>query len=156
MRKLDILTILLVLLALIVTPAAQAEEHFSVGTLSSSYHIKERTFDCDGVDRQWNEDNNGVYVQYKGFIYGRYENSYSGCNGLKYSNLIGYEFELGEWWEVEFSGTAALADGYPGKDQNIDHEMGEYRVSATINAKWKFLKIYYGYAVIAAGLEIEF
>ena len=134
-----------ILLLLLCSPVSA---QFSIGTLLGSNHPGDDGFECFGVARDYNETQMGVFVQYRGWLVGRYENSYSGCDGLEYSNLIGYESTIGRLGSVEFSATAALVDGYP-----VDPEFGEYRAWATINARWKIFKVYYGYKVVGYGLE---
>jgi hypothetical protein len=128
-----------------------------LGLMLASDH-RDQTYGCeDGYEREEriNETNPGLYVIYKGVLLGRYENSYSGC-GVKYSNLLGYQYELGSYRNLEFSVTAALADGY----RDLDDARGEYRGWASINMKWNLFgkagpKMFYAYYVSAYALEGE-
>jgi len=92
---------------------------WSVGVLLGSNHPYSDGTRCDGVHRDYVEDNLGVFVRYKYLLVGRYENSYGNCNGFDYSNLLGVEAPLGQLGPVEFSVMAAIADGYPEFDSAI-------------------------------------
>lgn len=152
-RKLDILTWLLVLLACLASDAAASD--LKLGLMFASQHIDDG-FTCDGIERDFEETNPGIYVIYHGFMVGRYENSYSGCQDLEYSNMIGYQFELGSYRDLEFSVTAALTDGYNDFEDGWD----EYRAWASINMKWNLFgrvgpKMFYAYNVAAYSIEGE-
>jgi hypothetical protein len=143
------------LIVILVTLFGEAEAgDLKLGLMLASDHL-DGTYDCDGEDRSVNESNPGLYAIYKGVLVGRYENSHSGC-GVKYSNLVGYQFELGRYRNLEFSVTAAVADGY----RDFDDDKGQYRSWASINMKWNLFgkggpKMFYAYYVAAYSLEGE-
>lgn len=125
---------------------------WSVQIPITSWH-KSDGFECNGVQRNYNDSNLGLIVGYKWLRVGRYENSYSGCaDEIKYSNLLALEAPLGEWQSIKFSFTGGLADGY--REDNPDG-FGEYRPFASVNAQWGVLKVMYGYEVAGAGLQLD-
>lgn len=131
---------------------AQASD-WKVGLLLASDHMDDG-YTCDGERRSLNEDNRGLYVVYKGFMVGRFENSYSGCRDLKYSNMLAYEYMLGSHKALDFSITAGIADGY----QDFEDGFEEYRAWASVNMKWNLFrntgpKMFYAYRVAAYSLE---
>jgi hypothetical protein len=88
--------------------------------------------------------------RYKYLILARFENSYTGCwLDIKYSNMVGVEAPLGTTGPIEWSATAAIADGYP----EFESDFGEYRAWGSVNAQIGLFKMHYGYNVIAFGLE---
>ena len=141
-------TILMVALILIIIWNNVEASDFKIGLFSRSHHHNQNTFDCLGIDKELNENNPGLYVIYHGVMIGRYENSHSGCGDSKYSNLIGYETELNEYFSI----TAGIADGYI----NDDGESDRYMPFASINGKLGPFKVWYGYTVTAISLEYSF
>lgn len=143
-----ILAILAGLVLVLFSISAQAD--FKIGAILASDHLSS-DFVCQGEDRKYNETHNGLYVGYKGFFIGRYENSVSGCEGRKYSNLAGYERDFYKWQGVSFSYAVGAADGY------LENEStGEYRAFASLNARYSVFKVWYGVNVLAGGLEYRF
>jgi len=146
----------LILILILLFGEAEAGD-LKLGLMLSSDHL-DQTYNCaDGYEREEriNETNPGLYVIYKNVLLGRYENSYSGC-GVKYSNLLGYQYELGSYRNLEFSVTAALADGY----RDLDDTRGEYRGWASISMKWNLFgktgpRMFYSYYVAAYAIEVE-
>jgi hypothetical protein len=144
---------LIVFLAIILFTIHEARAgDWNATVLLASSHPFSDTFECNGVDRDYNESNPGLIIGYKNFILGRYENSESGCGDIEYSNLIGADANLGELGPVQFSVTAGLSDGY----QDEGGSFGEYKAWASVNAQLGPVKIYYGYRVIALGLTFNF
>lgn len=119
-----------------------------VGVLAASAHMHSTTYTCNGIETKWNENNPGFYVGYKNLVIGRYENSISGCNDYKYSNLLAFEESVGKVGPLEASFTLGVADGY-------DTANG-YRPWASINGKVGPLKLYYAFEVAAFALEYQF
>jgi len=142
--------VLVVLISLTASKATASDWH--LGILTNSYHPLSDTFNCNGVETDYNETNPGIFVRYKYLLVGRFENSMSGCDGAKWSNLLGVEADLGATGPIHWSVTAALTDGYPEFENPVD-DFGEYKVWGSINARVGILKINYSYLAIAFGLE---
>ena len=130
--------------------AEHSESDIRVGLLLYSNH----PFADEDYDH--NEEHEGIYFSYNGWLLGTYTNSYD-----KQSTLIGYETQLGKWHDIEFSVLAALADNYPEKGEDIGQDRtkgpgtlnGGYQPWASLNIKYKWLKVWYGYVAVGAGLE---
>ena len=129
----------------------EASEDFSVGLLLSSIHPLKDDYDCFGTQRDLNEENEGIMFRYKYLIVARYENSFAGCAGTRFSNLIGVEAPLGDTGPVKWSVTAALADGYT--DFGGGFGKTKTRPWASINAQIGLFKVHYAYEAIGFGLE---
>lgn len=151
--------IIIALAAAIFTIHQQAkgeEGDWSATILLGSHHTSDN-YTCNGQDRDYNESNPGLLIGYKWFFVGRFENSHSGCDDYKYSNVVGAEAPLGQLGFVQFSVTAGIADGYPEDyDSGSSRGFGEYMPWASINGRVGPVKIFYGYKVIALGLTHNF
>lgn len=141
--------LLAVLILTCIWTQAKASD-LSMGVLLGSNHPYSDGARCDGVLRDYVEDNLGAFVRYKYLLVGRYENSYGNCDGTKYSNWLGFEAPLGQLGPVVFSVTAAIADGYP--EPNF---VDGYLPWGSINGKIGPFKVFYSYKVIAFGMEIN-
>ena len=147
---------LIVAIFLLFIPLPSHASDFSVSMLLSSSHF-ETDFECVGEKRKWNEQHNGVALTYKNFFIGRYENSIATCkeeNDGK-SSIIGYEFDIGSWKNLEFSTSIGIADGYLEKDGKVDERLGEYRPWLSANAKYKIFRIYILPVAVGFGLEFD-
>lgn len=87
-------------------PTVPSKSYLRIGAIIGSDHVG---------GGSWNEEQNGLYVGYKGWAIGQYENSYSEVDGrdkLK-SSFITYEVPMhrGDWIETSF--TVGVVDGYP-------------------------------------------
>ena len=87
-------------------PVIPHTNYLRIGTIIGSDHLG---------DGEWNEEHNGLYIGYKGWAIGQYENSYSEQDGygkLK-SSFITYEVPLHreEWVETSF--TLGVVTDYP-------------------------------------------
>lgn len=128
------------------SPVSGVSGDLSVGLFLGSHH-KQDAFWCGEARRLYNEDNPGLYIVFpNGLVIGRYENSESGCDGAKYSTLLGYETRLNDYWSV----TAGIADGY-----TDDNDFNGYLPLASINLEVGIFKIWYGYTVAGFGLEFD-
>jgi len=131
-----------------------ASDDWRVGVFTNSLHPFDDTFNCNGGETDYNETNPGIFVRYKYLLVGRYENSMSGCDGAKWSNLLGVEADLGKTGPIHWSAIAALADGYPVFENPVNnHDFGQYKIWGSINARVGIFKLYYGYQAVGFGLE---
>lgn len=154
-EPLSLVAALLFIIWYLTAPAVKAADRpdWSVAVTLASYHHPGRTFECNGLERDWNEDNPGLFVRYKNLVVGRYENSQSGCNSIKHSTVIGVEPYLGRKWGIDWSVTAAVADGY-GRSGSTDND--GYKGWASLNARVGPIKVWYSYYVTAIGLQVDF
>ena len=129
----------------------QEAEGAELEILLGSHHVFEDDFRCNGERRDFNETNPGAILHYNGLLVGRYRNSQADCDGLDYSNLLGFEFDLGEAGPVQFTASGGIADGY----EDDDDGWGEYRAFASVNGRWRFVKVRYGYKVVAFSLVFD-
>ena len=152
MNNSALIWMLLWLLMLLYYADADADDNFSITVLVASHHPFSDTADCsDGSEVDYNETNPGLLFRYDQVIWGFYRNSAAGCDRSEYSALLGTEFDIGHKWGVAWSGTAAIAGGYP----DLGGWGDEYRVWASLNARVGYAKVFYAYRVIGFGLEFD-